>query len=372
MNARRPRGAGQGESGRAARRGREGQRDRARAGSRRPACRTSTSGEQVAAEFAGSLRAAPATPTARPRRPSQDLATADDKAFYDGVRTPPSRQLGQGVRGERAGHRARSTSTESAARRFDEVPECQLSAGSQLSTRSGSRRVPPTAAGSTSTGCSPAPARSCRMGGTARVSIVVDAAWRVRVLVAEFSRARARARPGTRPTVEGHSASARRTRSRLAPLGARWLRGAVKRPPPDFAWTGGACGCGCAAAGAPPRTATGTRCELGADDARTGTPVGAALAAAGLPAALLGPGAGGPAYRIDGPAPAGRLAELVGDRPATHLPRDCWPGCKARTDRGRRLARIAERLTEARPAPDVTSVDLARTVCTTDPGRSTV
>ena len=45
----------------------------------------------------------------------------------------------------------------------------------------------------------------------------------------------------------------------------------------------------------------------------------------GLPATLLGPRAGGPAYRIVGRRRLGRLVELVGD-PPVEAPAGAWPG----------------------------------------------
>ncbi|MGI8652083.1 MAG: hypothetical protein ACR2I7_04725, partial [Geodermatophilaceae bacterium] len=51
---------------------------------------------------------------------------------------------------------------------------------------------------------------------------------------------------------------------------------------------------------------------------------GTALAAAGLAGVLLGPRAGGPAYRIVGQRRSRRLVELVGPVPA-QAPPGAWP-----------------------------------------------
>ncbi|MGC9668192.1 hypothetical protein ACNTMW_16755 [Planosporangium sp. 12N6] len=152
-----------------------------------------------------------------------------------------------------------------------------------------------------------------RMGGTARVSIVVDEPWRARALLVE-ARARgltATCEPGE---VEGHIGFRTAYSSALAALGAAWLRGAVKHPPPGFALEGRRLRLWAIAAGGRDGASAFTL-RLGA----TGEPhwelVGRALATVGLPAVLLGPRAGGPAYRIVGRRRLARLAELVGDPP---------------------------------------------------------
>jgi hypothetical protein len=162
-----------------------------------------------------------------------------------------------------------------------------------------------------------------RMGGTARVSIVVADAWRARVLLAEC-RLRGLVATCEPATVEGHLAFRTAYATALAPLGPRWLRGAVKYPPAGFALDGRRLRLWVAAAG----TRDGAQAYtlgLGPSDEPAWGAVGAALAAAGLPAALLGPRAGGPAYRIVGRRRLARLAELVGDAPPV-APPGCWPG----------------------------------------------
>ena len=167
------------------------------------------------------------------------------------------------------------------------------------------------------------PGQVVRMGGTARVSVVVDAAWRVHVLVAELLRRDLD--PTWSPTeVEGHLGVRTSYSTALSALGAAWLRGAVKRPPAGFHLDGPRLRLWVAAAGGP--DPAGYVLKLGpSDDESCWEPVGAALAAIGLPAALLGPRAGGPAYRVTGRRRLNRLAELVGDRPSP-APADAWPG----------------------------------------------
>ncbi|MEJ3749748.1 hypothetical protein WEI85_41635 [Actinomycetes bacterium KLBMP 9797] len=166
------------------------------------------------------------------------------------------------------------------------------------------------------------PAEIVRMGGTARVSIIVDAAWRVHVLLAELA-PRGVAATWELATVEGQLAVRTAYATMLAPLGRAWLRTAVKRPPSGFFLNGPRLRLWAAAAGA--TDSSGYVLRLGAEDEACWEPVGAALAAVGLPAALLGPRAGGPAYRITGRRRLARLAELVGDRPAA-VPVAEWPG----------------------------------------------
>src|SRR4051794_27314860 len=79
------------------------------------------------------------------------------------------------------------------------------------------------------------PGQVTRMGGTARVSIVVDVPWRAAVLRAECA---LRGLVATVESADGHLALRTAYSSALAPLGARWLRGAVKHPPDGFALDG--------------------------------------------------------------------------------------------------------------------------------------
>ncbi|MFF3853371.1 hypothetical protein [Micromonospora sp. NPDC002575] len=169
------------------------------------------------------------------------------------------------------------------------------------------------------------PGEVSRMGGTARLSIVLDAAWRVHVLVAELS---LRGVAATwEATADGRHLVRTSYASTLAPLALAWLRepptaGEVKRPPPGFHLNGRRLRLWVAAAGAadPP----GFLLRLGAADERCRGPVGAALAAVGLPAVLLDAQAGGPAYRITGRRRLARLADLIGDRPPA-APAADWP-----------------------------------------------
>ncbi|WP_377473369.1 hypothetical protein [Plantactinospora endophytica] len=165
------------------------------------------------------------------------------------------------------------------------------------------------------------PGELVRMGGTARITIVVDAAWRVHVLVAELAR-RGLTASWLGRVAEQHGVQTSYS-TLLAPLGASWLRGTEKRPPPNFFLTGPRLRLWAAAAGRP--EPLGFSLRLGPADEACWEPVGAALAAIGLPAVLLDARAGGPAYRITGRRRLARLAELVGDRPPPAPPSQ-WPG----------------------------------------------
>lgn len=175
-----------------------------------------------------------------------------------------------------------------------------------------------------------------RMGGTARVSIVVEDRWRARVLLAECA---LRGLTGVvePSSVEGHLAFRTAYSAALAPLGARWLRGAVKAPPPGFFLDGRRLRLWVAAAGSadggqayvlrlgpatPGGAAPSSRMAEDADPVWVA--VGSALDAAGLSGTLLGPRGGGPAYRINGRKRVARLAEMIGD-PPREVPPDVWP-----------------------------------------------
>ncbi|MDO3701590.1 hypothetical protein Q3W71_07845 [Micromonospora sp. C28SCA-DRY-2] len=158
------------------------------------------------------------------------------------------------------------------------------------------------------------------MGGTARLSVVVDAAWRVHVLVAELA-LRGLAASWEATGDERHAVRTSYTRT-LKPLAAAWLRGTVKRPPAGFHLTGRRLRLWLAAAGV--AEPAGFLLRLGPADAECRAAVGAALAAAGLAGAPVVAEADGPAYRITGRRRLARLAELVGDRPPA-APVTAWP-----------------------------------------------
>ncbi|WP_341718608.1 hypothetical protein QQG74_02170 [Micromonospora sp. FIMYZ51] len=159
-----------------------------------------------------------------------------------------------------------------------------------------------------------------RMGGTARLSVVVDAGWRVHVLVAEL--AQRGVRVTWAPTEDNRYAVRTAYARTLVPLAAAWLRGATQHPPAGLHLDGRRLRLWLAAAGVadPPDFLL----YLGGTDPVRWTVVGGALIAAGLIGELVEPDAGGPAYRITGRRGTQRLAELVGDRPSA-APPAAWP-----------------------------------------------
>lgn len=164
------------------------------------------------------------------------------------------------------------------------------------------------------------PGQVVRMGGTARVSVIVDDLWRARVLHAELATRGIAATLVS--TVEERIGVRTAYSTRLAPLGAGWLRGAVKHPPRGFGLDGRRLRLWVLAAGIGDQL--GFTLRLGPSDESAWAPVGVALQMVGLPAVMLGNRAGGPAYRISGRRRIARLAELVGDRPA-EVPSEAWP-----------------------------------------------
>lgn len=168
------------------------------------------------------------------------------------------------------------------------------------------------------------PGQVVRMGGTARVSVVVADRWRVRALLAEYA---TRGLGGIQvETVGDHFGVRTAFVAALAPLAAAWLRGASTQPPVGFRLTGARLRLWAIAAGqVEPQ---GYRLGLGEPerldwDGDHWDRVRAALAAAGLPGALLGPRSGGPAYRIAGRRRLRRLGELVGSCPP-QAPPEAW------------------------------------------------
>jgi hypothetical protein len=174
------------------------------------------------------------------------------------------------------------------------------------------------------------PGQVAQRRGEARVGVVVADEWRVAALVAELSRLGIEAE--IEPAEQG---SAVRTPflAALLPMARAWAAGAVKRPPAGFALDGARLRWWCIAAGhvaGGPGAGGGVppsgmyTLVLGPNDELAWPAVGAALASAGVPGALVGPRAAGPAYRIVGSRRLARLRELVGD-PPDGTPPDGWP-----------------------------------------------
>jgi hypothetical protein len=165
------------------------------------------------------------------------------------------------------------------------------------------------------------PAQLVRRGRAARVSVVVTEGWRARALVAALDDLglHAESLPGERT---GSTVVRTALTDDLAGLADEWAMGAVKRPPARLILDGARLRWWSLAAGRPGRA--GYLLGLGPGDEPVWPAVGAALASLGLPAALVGPRADGPAYRVVGRKRLARLRELVGGPPAGVRP-EAWP-----------------------------------------------
>jgi hypothetical protein len=159
-----------------------------------------------------------------------------------------------------------------------------------------------------------------RRGDSARLSVVVEEDWRIQALVEQMAEAfdlQADVTPA-----ESGSAVGTPWIAELRPIADSWTRGAVKCPPDGWVLDGSRLRWWCLAAG---HLVGGMyTLALGTSDEHAWLSVGSALAVAGVPGALVGPRADGPAYRIVGRRRLVRLLELVGDRPAG-VPEDAWP-----------------------------------------------
>lgn len=163
----------------------------------------------------------------------------------------------------------------------------------------------------------------------ARVSVVLADRWRVEAFATElelrgFVPERRVAEPADGWAGRGAATSVRTGFSPLLdPLSQRWSGGGGgKRPPARLALDGAMLRLWYVVAGRP--WEAGHALGLGEHDDAAWVPVGALLAATGLPATLVGPRGDGPAYRLTGRRRLARLAELVGD-PPPGVPDGWWP-----------------------------------------------
>ncbi len=166
------------------------------------------------------------------------------------------------------------------------------------------------------------PGQVVRMGGTARVSVLVTQSWRAEALLSEFNARGLGGEAVPSPAVEGTLTVRTPFKTALGPLAQRWLQGALKAPPAGLTLDGPRLRLWAIAAGV--ADGHGYLLALGQSDTHMWDLVGDLLAAVGLPAQLLGPRAGGPAYRIVGSRRLARLGELVG-RPPIQAPPGVWP-----------------------------------------------
>ena len=165
------------------------------------------------------------------------------------------------------------------------------------------------------------PGQVVRMGGTARVSVVVEERWRAAALVAEMRDHRFAATCVA--TVDEHLGVRTPYSTTLAPLAAAWLRGALKLPPLGFAMNGRRLRLWTAAAGY--RDGFELTWRLGRCEDSVEVTMQRALATVGLPTEILaGNARSGPALRLSGRRRLARLAEIIGDPPPS-APSDAWP-----------------------------------------------
>jgi hypothetical protein len=164
------------------------------------------------------------------------------------------------------------------------------------------------------------PGQIVRSGDAARVSVVVDARWRVDPLVAELAAAGLRSELA--PAHAGEMSVRTAFEPVLLPVALAWSGGGSKRAPQGLVLDGPRLRMWSLAAGR--YDASGYLLALGPQDDAVWAGVGAALAGAGLAAVFVGPRADGPAYRITGVRRLDRFRELVGDRP-DGVPDGAWP-----------------------------------------------
>jgi len=161
-----------------------------------------------------------------------------------------------------------------------------------------------------------------RLGGTARVSIVVDHPWRASALVAECARCGLVATCVS--TVDDHIGVRTAYSALLAPLAEAWTRGSVKRPPPGLLLDGRMLRLWVEAEGYSESPGV-YALPLGRSDEFAREPIGAALASVGLAAHLVTPrGEARLWYRIVGKRRIARLLEMVGE-PPEQTPPGIWP-----------------------------------------------
>ena len=170
------------------------------------------------------------------------------------------------------------------------------------------------------------PAHTVRRSGAARFSLIVIERWRADALVEELAKVEVTANV----TAGEQGAWVVRTAfvPELAQVAEQWSTGSAKRPPARWQLTGARLRWWTLGAGHP--DPPGYALGLGAGDEQAWPAIGSALAAAALPAVLVGARGRAPAYRVVGQRRLHRLAELVGDPPAG-VPVEAWPAASAQT-----------------------------------------
>ncbi len=152
-----------------------------------------------------------------------------------------------------------------------------------------------------------------RLGGTARLSVVVAARWRAEALTEAFTDRGVAEQASAVVPAEGGVAARTAFSAALAPLAARWMRGANEGPPPGFVLSAGGLRLWAIATGR--RDDSGYLLATADADHPLHRLAGAQLARMGLTAVSLTQRPG-PGWRITSAKRLRRLAELVGEPPA--------------------------------------------------------
>ena len=162
-----------------------------------------------------------------------------------------------------------------------------------------------------------------RRGDEARLSVVVADAWRAEILLRGLAGLACAAEAAQR---EDGIEIVTSYLQELYASALRWHSPTGKHAPAGLRVDGARLWWWCVAAGS--SEGSGYRLGLGCTDGdAVWSAAGAALAAAGVPGALVGQkphSADGPAYRVLGVRRLARLAELVGPAPAG-APAEAWP-----------------------------------------------
>lgn len=158
-------------------------------------------------------------------------------------------------------------------------------------------------------------------GAEARLSIVLSEPWRAAMIAEAFD---LRGLSGEQvQTFDAQVAVRTAFHRSLMPMAARWSRGSSKLPPADWRLTAARVRLWALATGR--CDSAGFLLGLGrTDDSSCWSVAGKALSAAGLAGTMLGPRAGGPAYRIVGQRRSRRLLDMIGAAPPT-VPPGAWP-----------------------------------------------
>ncbi|MCW2602656.1 MAG: hypothetical protein JWN61_791 [Pseudonocardiales bacterium] len=151
--------------------------------------------------------------------------------------------------------------------------------------------------------------RAANAASPARLSVIVDDAWRQAALVAELA---ARGFVGEAVEEDGRLAARTGFEPALAAMAERWIRGASIAPPADLTLTAGGLRLWAICAGR--EDEAGYLLPTAAPDDPVHRVGGAQLARLGLAGVSLGD-RGGPGWRITGAKRRHRLAEIVGAPP---------------------------------------------------------